>query len=626
MAGFLFWSMVFVLYAGGGQSAPQPASVPEPSPAPVIPASPFYTGDGGRGVSIAILAPDAYDLTDNLKYLPALVQGEFVSNFSAYSAFSVLDRLNLDKLFDELYSEYYPDDEEGVIRVGHLTKTDYIMTGIIIKTSSGYALQMQIASSADGLTKAAYSGTCTAAELDNLTGIRRASLELLEQMGIKPSERARTELAGAAAANQVNAQTALAQGITAQRSGTEIAALSYYIQSQSYDPALAEAASRLNVLSANINSGNMGQDLRNDLEWRDRWVARLRECEKWYAGYMKAIPPCYLVYSTNITQGQINYQSRTVPLSITARVAVGPVLQWYATPAEVVKTVREGLLATGRAQTWGLDAWAHTGPLYVPGSFGDYMYGFTAVFEIVNDKGKIIGRQEGAFPYGSLFNYEAKDAYQRTVFYEAGPIIAAGTDILFPAVDPYDISDVLSVRVSSMDGQPAAQTAGQKNIRIVTEAEYSRMPKPKAAVRVYEFRSEIRVGLWVHDRGNIAVIPHGVTSIVAWVFVGNSDRFVWFVGNSRLTSVTIPSSVTSIKDGAFLNSRLTSVTIPSSVTSIGDGAFRDNRLTSVTIGANVRLRIAVFPNGFDDFYDRNGTKAGTYTYNESTKQWSFRAR
>ena len=51
-----------------------------------------------------------------------------------------------------------------------------------------------------------------------------------------------------------------------------------------------------------------------------------------------------------------------------------------------------------------------------------------------------------------------------------------------------------------------------------------------------------------------------------------------------LTSVTIPDSVTSIVDGAFLNcSSLTSVTIPDSVTKIGrDVFFLCNKLTSVT--------------------------------------------
>jgi hypothetical protein len=39
---------------------------------------PQYTGDRGKGISLAILAPRADRLAPDQMYLPALVQGEFV--------------------------------------------------------------------------------------------------------------------------------------------------------------------------------------------------------------------------------------------------------------------------------------------------------------------------------------------------------------------------------------------------------------------------------------------------------------------------------------------------------------------------------------------------------------------
>ena len=87
--------------------------------------------------------------------------------------------------------------------------------------------------------------------------------------------------------------------------------------------------------------------------------------------------------------------------------------------------------------------------------------------------------------------------------------------------------------------------------------------------------------------------------------VKSNDSYVWdggdqngsndelgisvFNGCSVLTSVTIPSSVTSIERSAFEGcSGLTSVTIPSSVTSIGGAAFKDcSGLTSLAIPSSV---------------------------------------
>jgi hypothetical protein len=92
-------------------------------------------------------------------------------------------------------------------------------------------------------------------------------------------------------------------------------------------------------------------------------------------------------------------------------------------------------------------------------------------------------------------------------------------------------------------------------------------------------------GNWppIFGSGNTSVtsvtIPNSVTSIGAQAFYNCTS----------LTSITIGSGVTSIGDYAFSNCySLTSITIPNSVTSIGISAFAGcTSLTSITIGSGV---------------------------------------
>jgi len=234
-------------------------------------------------------------------------------------------------------------------------------------------------------------------------------------------------------------------------------------------------------------------------------------------------------------------------------------------------------------------------------------------------------------------------------------------EIIFPTADPGVITDNLRIRIATIDGIPAETAAKQKRINILTASQYAELPNAKLSTGLnagnlndvwsyFRIDNSDRGGrtadiadMWVVDdyylgRKKIASIRYGVTSIARQAFyhvglVGvtipnsvtsiGSEAFAYI----QLTSVVVPNSVTSIERGAFSGNRLTSVTIPNSVTSIGSSAFRDNQLTSITIGANVQLdRNSSFSDAFDRFYNDNGKKAGTYTYNESNKSWSYRAR
>ena len=93
---------------------------------------------------------------------------------------------------------------------------------------------------------------------------------------------------------------------------------------------------------------------------------------------------------------------------------------------------------------------------------------------------------------------------------------------------------------------------------------------------VYRYKGEMP------DNTNIS-IENGTLGIAEYAFSGAFEYVS--SGGSRLTSITIPNSVTSIGTGAFSGcSSLTSIDIPNSVTSIGYSAFSYcSGLTSINI-------------------------------------------
>ena len=119
------------------------------------------------------------------------------------------------------------------------------------------------------------------------------------------------------------------------------------------------------------------------------------------------------------------------------------------------------------------------------------------------------------------------------------------------------------------------------------------IPNSVTTIRNYAFMDNLLTSV---------IIPNSVVNIGGGAFAANN-----------LTNVTIPNSIKHISVSMFSGNQLTSITIPSNIVSIGDWAFERNPLISITIGSNLEFNDA-FVYNFDDFYKGFRKRAGTYNY------------
>jgi hypothetical protein len=568
-------------------SAPA-ATTPEPEvSAPVL----YFEGDGGKGTRIAVLLPDGKGLAGGEQWLLAMVQGVITGDFNKYSAMTVSDRQNLEKVLSEQeLSETGNFSEENYARIGNLVNAQYILAGSITKTrENAFLLELSVTDAETGVRRASYPPKpCTLRDLEGMGAIKDASEDLLAQLGITLTGMGKEALRGGKPA-EANAETALSKAITAQKQGTVVEALSYYFQAVNYDPSLTEAASRLNILSANVTGGNMGANVRNDIQWRRQWVDRLTEAEQYYANYMRDPTPYYLVYSTNLEQGAIDYNAGTVAISFT--IDLLPNAAWFDIVGQVINLVKKGLMATGKAEDWGLDRWPEVSisPLF---PFVDRDEQFTITAELVNEEGTSLGRQTITLTGG----WDMEPRYPNEWYWlHITPRMNGPQKVEFSRVNANLITDRLAIKITAIDWMPVETAARNKRINILTEADYAKLPEVIAGTDSRGFKANFSIEEVYYNYGGERGVVFKAIRKIPEHFVIPASYFGWPIteigedafSGSQLTSVTIPNSVDIIGERAFVENQLTSVIIPNSVISIGQGAFVENQLTSVTIPNSV---------------------------------------
>ncbi len=582
-------------------------------------------------MKLAVLEPEGEGLSEDERWMLSLIQSSITADFNKYSAITVIDRQNLEAIITEQKRslEAATSDEEGdAIRIGNLANATHVLSGKITKTPNAFMLELAITDVESGVRRASYSPSpVTSKAVENLSVLKEASADLLKQLGVNLTTNQLAELKDPVTEIQIQAQTALAHGVVAQRQGTSVAALSYYYQAAAFDPSLLEAVKRSSVMSANISGANLGENIRNDIVWRKDWVERLKETEETFHKIISnASPPYTLFYSTGIETKEINYKTETANLSTPINLTANR--EWFNAMKQSLKAaqaVLDGLNATERKKDWGLANWpgrgvSKTNPFV--GIIGtSKQYDISVEFELINQQGKVIGRETAklkpSFSIGSGHNGQFAVSFKENT----------SSSLTFKSVKADDITDNLTIRPASVNGA-SPETAGFSITAISAKKREQELAWRIEKGVVMGFSKSLSASEKAKHRD--LVIPseawgQPVTAIGAKAFE-----------NCGLTSVTIPNTVTSIGERAFAGNKLTSVTIPNSVRSIGAKAFaysfnnknkyreEFNKITEITIGENVKFSgSSTFYEGedktrtsskFEQFYQYNGSKAGTYIY------------
>jgi len=534
----------------------------------------YWTGDGGKGIRLAVLEPVGKGLSADEQWMLSLVQGSITGDFNKFSAMTIIDRQNLEKIFaewKESMSDHYSDADR--VKIGNLTNASHILTGSISKTANAFMLELNVTDVASGVRKASYSPTpISTLALENLSAIKAASADLLKQLGVNLTSAAQSELTRAANTDRLQAETMLARGIAAQRQGTEVAALSYFFQAAAFDSSLFEASKRSSVIAANISSGNIGADVRNDIVWRKSWLARLTETEVTFHSVINSVAPPYTLFYTaaDIKTGNINYKTETADLSIPINLSAN--VSWFNAmnrSLKAVDAVLEGLNTTKRKNDWGLSNWPWSGVSNTNPFGTSKWYDMTVVFELVNEQGRAIGSQ--TVRLNPSFSITRNNDNQFVIQFTEN----SASTVNFNGVRADDISDKLTVRVASVNGEPP------QNARFAISALSSKERQQSTFLR----------------------IENGV--------VFGFDGSLSSEQRAKYRNLIIPKEawgkpVTAIRDRAFADEQLGSVTIPNSITSIGEQAFANNQISTVSLPDNITSIGNLFSgNKYGIIYNRN---------------------
>ncbi|MBQ9207433.1 MAG: leucine-rich repeat protein [Treponema sp.] len=545
--------------------------------------------------TIAVPAPKAVNLGDGSDWIPLFIQGVITSNFQQYSGMNVIDRQNADMVkAEQRLSENAAYDEKSAIELGKLTSARLIITGSIMAKSNAYALTFSITDAETGETKATSSiPNCLTSALEDGTAANQVSYDLMKGYGIKLSSEAQSKLTQTASvmSGESAAQASLANGIVAEQNGTNIEALTYYIQARKTDKKLGEATNRMANMTTVVTSGNYGANAKNLMKLRNDWDKLLREATELIASN----PPEFeLRYFSDIEALELtaqDYERGTMSFSVGA-----PYLKQVSggENGKIARELLSGLHKIEQSKNWGdkingfpwsygddiggnnwlqkaaQAQWSNSYSIWEDG--GSDSYSFTV--SLLDDKKKTIAKKNVTLSvsYGKQYTgfeiTSTNTAYLLT--FSDVPVTDADTEKLYITVENTG-STSLSIIPVAEDVLPISRA-----IACINSGNHSGTVKIGGLLNITT--NEIFIGVKSSARIFLDMSEMAVSVI----------RYHTFNRNRWLTGIVLPAGLQKIDSFAFVNcSSLESITLPDSLQRIDDNAFAYVPLTTVNYGGTM---------------------------------------
>ena len=528
---------------------------------------------------VAVPSPKTVNMGAEMEWIPLFIQGVITANFQQYSGMKVVDRQNNDMVkAEQKLSESSSYSESDAIELGKKTNARLIVTGSITAKSSSYALIFNITDTETGESKAtATVPNCLFSALENGEAANQISYDLMTGYGVKLSAEAKAKLTKAAGvmSAETTAQASVAKGIAAEKSGSNIEALTYYIQAKKNDKNLSEATKRMASMTTVVTGGNFGASAKNLMKLRSEWDKLLKEA----AALIAANPPEFtLYYFSNIKANELtaeDYERGMMSFTVGS-----PYLKQTggAENEKIANELLDGLHKIPESKNWGdkINGFPWTYAYDIEGDNWLKWKSERLIFnvQLLDAKKKAIAQEDITFTvrYGNKYRYSYTDEIAST-----GEI---ASDNKKKSRDRY-VGELEGFTFSQVDVNDADTDSLYLAVSKKSGRDVSILPVPDGVLSALDIeeikaRQSVKIGGIVNFTNDFCALLNGKDVVDLWeAVIGQSS-----VGRTRGKTLIVGDGVSELS----IYGRFEELVLPESLKELNLYYYNPDHLKKVSIG------------------------------------------